>query len=558
MTVISGQSATISSTRAHILNGEAVLLGTTCEATASVRGLDVDLKVKSTFSEVDTSQERGYAERLVADITASVPDGGGLIVLNPTTSELRSGTNLVLLVKSGIVSKESVPTSNATAPSATNRSVFLDCRILEVSEAGIGRLNLGSPELSLTGAQRAWIYDEGQRSELLLALSQEPEVRIIARPRAVVALGNTGTFSVTMTTNINGNSVTLGPACEVTPRLSGTNVDLAFKGTVGTLEPNAPGGHVDRSLADVRVSIPDKGAALILNAEVHGFGGSPLAIVVTPRLDWQPADVTTPEPPPPATEPAIDPEDVDPVPVLDFRAAGTKPGAAPTQITIETKFTTVPRDHAHLIDVGTPLPAKSTGGTVKMLNDAQLRTLVRELETAGVDMMVAPRVTTLSGRQTQVQIVKIDFGGMGPSAAVSSYAQDPLAVGPLLDLIPTANPEAATIELTAIFQFREPIGSTKDNEEASSDSSQGVWRDRRLDARARIYDQQTLMLTTTNVSITGRRVSGGESSTVSEPSNMEGDFIVLISPTMVDRAGNPLHLPLGDQASQVTVPPQPE
>jgi hypothetical protein len=350
----------------------------------------------------------------------------------------------------------------------------------------------------------------------------------------------------------------------VTPRVSGTKIDLAFKGTVDTLEPSVPGGHVYRLLADVRVSIPDKGAALILNAEVHGFGGSPLAIIVTPRLDWQPADFTTPEPPPPATKPAIDPEDVDPVPVLGERAAEAKPNAVPTQITIETKFITVPRDHTDLIDVGTPLPAKSTGGTVKMLNDAQLRTLARELETAGVDMMVAPRVTTLSGRQTQVQIVEIDFGGMDPSTAVSRdppairYAQDPLAVGPLLDLIPTANPEAATIELTAIFQIREPIGSTKDSEEASSDSSQGVWRDRRLDARARIYDQHTLMLTATNVSTPGKRVSGGESSTVSEPSNMEGDFIVLISPTMVDPAGNPLHSPPGDQASQVTVPPQPE
>jgi hypothetical protein len=195
-----------------------------------------------------------------------------------------------------------------------------------------------------------------------------------------------------------------------------------------------------------------------------------------------------------------------------------------------------------------------------MLNDAQLRTLLRELETAGVDMMAAPRVTTLSGRQTQVQIVEIGsaVGDIDPSAAVSRHAKDPLAVGPLLDLIPTADPDAVTIELVAMFQFREPIGPTKDSGEASSDSSQAVRRDRRLDARARIYDQHTLMLTAPNVSIAGKRISSGEASTISEPRNKEGDFIVLISPTMVDPVGNPLNLPQNDQASDIAVPPQPE
>jgi beta-lactamase regulating signal transducer with metallopeptidase domain len=563
------------------------------------------------------------------------------------------------------------------------QSVFLDCRILEISEAGITRLTLGTPTLSLPGSQRVWIYNDGQRSELLLALGEEPEAMIIARPRMVTSAGTTATFSVTQTTNINGKSVALGPVCEATPLVSGTNVDLTLKATVGTLEPSAPGGHVDRLLADVRVSIPDKGAALILKAGVRGFGGSPLAFVVTPQLEWQFSEDAAPKISAPPTETASVSEDVDPVPGLGVRAAAAdseavpssdkqvtrtyrlklpyarnnlpkqfgsvdlslgealrrfltesgvalEPSAnfetlespalltpnddliasasqnfratvselmltfratpehhsriwsaletlnrAPTQITLEAKFIKVPRMLASMFNVGAQLPVKNATGKVRMLDEAQTRSLLRTLEaTSGVDVVTAPRTLTLSDRQTQVKVVDVRsiVSAVNTSGEGPQFATEPMELGPSLDLIPTADLADGTIELVAIFQLHEFLGYAPDKASSGPDFSfresdlkmqiddtapaytHAVFRDQRASAKARIYDHYTLLLTEPQVSVTAKRLSTGDTSPIALPNGEQGYLVVLISPTMVDPAGNPLTT----SEPRKGVPPQPE
>jgi hypothetical protein len=247
----------------------------------------------------------------------------------------------------------------------------------------------------------------------------------------------------------------------------------------------------------------------------------------------------------------------------------------PPQITIEAKFIEVPRRLEHMIDIGKPLPLKNATGKVRMLDETQTRSLLGTLEaTSGVDVMAAPRVTTLSGRQTQIQLLGIRsmVTTGNTSGGKPEFVREPMEVGPTLDLIPTANQQDGTLELVAILQMREFLGYATDEpssgptssarednltaeiDDAASASTQALWRDRRTTARARIYDRYTLMLTEPQASITTRRLLTGDTSTVALPREEQGCLVVLISATLIDPAGNPLSTP----EPRSGVPPQPD
>ena len=247
----------------------------------------------------------------------------------------------------------------------------------------------------------------------------------------------------------------------------------------------------------------------------------------------------------------------------------------PPQITIEAKFIEVPRRLEHMIDIGMPLPLKNATGKARMLDETQTRSLLGTLEvTSGVDVMAAPRVTTLSGRQTRVQAVHVQsiVRAVNTSGEGPKFVSEPMEFGPSLDLIPTADLADGTVELLAILQLREFLGYATDEpssgptspvrednltaeiDDAASASTHALWRDRRATARARIYDRYTLMLTEPQVSITTRRLLTGDTSTIALPTEEQGSLVVLISATMIDPAGNPLRSP----EPRTGVPPQPD
>jgi beta-lactamase regulating signal transducer with metallopeptidase domain len=247
----------------------------------------------------------------------------------------------------------------------------------------------------------------------------------------------------------------------------------------------------------------------------------------------------------------------------------------PPQITIEAKFIEVPRRLEHMIDIGTPLPLKNATGKARMLDETQTRSLLGTLKvTSGVDVMAAPRVTTLSGRQTQVKAVDVRsiVSAVNTSGEGPKFVSEPMELGPSLDLIPTADLADGTVELLAILQLREFLGYATDEpssgptsparednltaeiDDAASASTHALWRDRRATARARIYNRYTLMLTEPQVSITTRRLLTGDTSTIALPTEEQGYLVVLISATMIDPAGNPLRSP----EPRTGVPPQPD
>jgi len=130
----------------------------------------------------------------------------------------------------------------------------------------------------------------------------------------------------------------------------------------------------------------------------------------------------------------------------------------------------------------TPAVATFTG----ILTDPQFRVVVHALEQRdGADVLYAPKVTTVSGRQTQMQAVEVHsivvgnqtqlgggtggnvgtgIGGVGgnatvvqqPSAIQPQVASVPL--GPVLDVIPYVSADGYSVQMTIIPQVTEFLG----------------------------------------------------------------------------------------------------
>jgi general secretion pathway protein D len=125
-------------------------------------------------------------------------------------------------------------------------------------------------------------------------------------------------------------------------------------------------------------------------------------------------------------------------------------------------------------------------GTITgILTDPQFRLVIRALEQrTGADLLAAPRVTTLSGRQAQIQITELrnivanqNFGstasggggtttttGGGIASGNSGVAQQvnftpiPVPLGPALDVIPYVSADGFTIQMTLIPSLTEFLG----------------------------------------------------------------------------------------------------
>src|ERR1044071_3913569 len=117
-----------------------------------------------------------------------------------------------------------------------------------------------------------------------------------------------------------------------------------------------------------------------------------------------------------------------------------------------------------------------------ILTDPQFRLVVRALEQrSGVDLLNESSITTLSGRQTEIQVVDLRtivtapnlnqtgtgggtgglVGGTGTAGAVGTtlnYTTQVLPFGPTLDVIPYVSADGFTIQMTIIPTITEFIG----------------------------------------------------------------------------------------------------
>jgi general secretion pathway protein D len=228
--------------------------------------------------------------------------------------------------------------------------------------------------------------------------------------------------------------------------------------------------------------------------------------------------------------------------------------------------------------IGTPTLATLSG----ILTDPQFRVVLHALETRdGVDLLNESAVTTVSGRQCQIQVVDLQTivtgttvnqtaaggggvaGGNGVIGSTVQPTTQNLPFGPTLDVIPYVSADGFTIQMTIIPTIIEFIGYDDPQgfviQAQSGGNSLPVTaqlplphlRLRQVTTSAIVWDGQTVVLggliTENVVKIKDKipvlgdlpilgRVFRSESS-----ASTKKNLMIFVTPTIIDPAGNPMH-----------------
>jgi type II secretory pathway component GspD/PulD (secretin) len=240
---------------------------------------------------------------------------------------------------------------------------------------------------------------------------------------------------------------------------------------------------------------------------------------------------------------------------------------APAQVTIETRFLELPSDAAAKLGLDLPLVTARSNNWTRVLTAEQMsKALTAAEQLNGVDVLTAPKVTTLSGRQTQIQITEIQtivsgikpeaFSGEGIRSSNGVEAQPMITsqvpVGPILNLIPRVGDDGYTIRLFAVPTCEEFLGYDTneadevqirvDGKEEKVVMPMPRFRKRLMHASAAVYDGQTLVLgCPTRTLITKRRDGTSERTSIAEEPDKR--LLVFVTATIIDPAGNRVHAP---------------
>ena len=250
------------------------------------------------------------------------------------------------------------------------------------------------------------------------------------------------------------------------------------------------------------------------------------------------------------------------------------------------------------VNGSTPALATVSG----ILTDPQFRMVIRALETRrGVDLLTAPRVTTLSGRQTQIASVDLQTivtgveinqtasssaaqvgqvaGGGGIGSEIEFQTQ-PLPFGPVLDVIPYVSADGVSIQMTIIPTITEFVGYDDPSgfiPQAQSVGSAAATplsaqlplprlRLRQVTTSCNVWDGQTVVLgglmsddvvrlkdkipVLGDIPMIGRLFRSESSQTFKK------NLVIFVTPRIIDPAGNPVHSDEDLPFARNTIPDQ--
>ena len=209
------------------------------------------------------------------------------------------------------------------------------------------------------------------------------------------------------------------------------------------------------------------------------------------------------------------------------RPEEARPGAARTeaedqvlvnqQVTLEAKFAKLPAPVLKKLALEAIGIDISGAGVAAILNDAQLRSLVHAFEQqTGADFLVTPRVTTLNNRQAIVE-------GVGTGDPDAGGAK----LGPSLDVMPAVSADRLTINVLTTARLVELTSAQDDTGAERKQVLQTA-----VSGNAVLKDGQTAVL----CQWVGRSENGG-TAPVEDPACL----VVLVTPTLIDPAGNRIH-----------------
>jgi general secretion pathway protein D len=244
-----------------------------------------------------------------------------------------------------------------------------------------------------------------------------------------------------------------------------------------------------------------------------------------------------------------------------------------------------------------------------ILTDPQFRVVIHAMENRqGTDLMAAPKVTTLSGRQTQIQVVEIKSivmgvnnggtaggttggtgggavggGGNGSAVGTVSYTQTPVPLGPTLDVIPFVSADGYSIQMTIMPTIIEFIGYDLETAQIFVPQTQivsggnappptplaaqlplPIFRARQMVTSCNVWDGQTVVLggllaedvqkIKDKVPIIGDLPLVGRFFRSESSTTRRKNLVIFVTPTIIDPAGNPVHTPESLPFDPNTVP----
>jgi type II secretory pathway component GspD/PulD (secretin) len=235
----------------------------------------------------------------------------------------------------------------------------------------------------------------------------------------------------------------------------------------------------------------------------------------------------------------------------------------PTQIELETKWIDAPPDRVpQYASVG------AESGSTSILTAERARILLGGLEqTAGTDILVAPRVTTLSGRDVDVSVQQTKTVVTSKSPASEGVPETvqyiSVLTGPKIHLSATIDGlNTNAIKLFAAAEVNEFLGYLDNAEKTPLP----LIRTNQATARAHLWDGQSVVL---SLGLVTNKVSTKDSVSVlgdlplvgrlfrKEASHTEVRHrLVLITPTLIDPANQPVNDPKRLPFDPATFPPE--
>lgn len=244
-----------------------------------------------------------------------------------------------------------------------------------------------------------------------------------------------------------------------------------------------------------------------------------------------------------------------------------------------------------------PTVATITG----IMTDPQFRVAIDAIQTrTGSDLLSAPKVTTLSGRQAHVSGQDLEtivvsanvstsssttgglVGGTGSVVPQINYSTSSFGIGPVLDVLPTVSADGFSIQLAllpTILEFigYDPPGNFVPESVAASGGSLGVpltaqlplphFRVREVATTCNVWDGQTVVLggmisetitkVKSQVPVLGDLPFVGRLFQDQSSDSQKQNLLIFVTPTIIDPAGNRVHNDDDMPFARTSIPPQP-
>jgi general secretion pathway protein D len=287
-----------------------------------------------------------------------------------------------------------------------------------------------------------------------------------------------------------------------------------------------------------------------------------------------------------------------PTPVDAFgNPIGTAPGTIPA----------LASDNLLTSGLRNPLNAPALGTLTGILTDPQFRLVIKALEQRqGVDLLSAPKVTTVSSRQAQIKDVDVRYivtdlslsqtasgvggaigavgattGGSGVGSAIQPLAE-PIELGPILDVVPYVSADGYTIQMTIIPTLKEFLGydtataamfvtqaqsvGTGAGNPLTQTTPLPIFHLKQVVTSAIVWDGQTVVLgglisenvtkTKDKIPVLGDLPFAGRLFRSESSMSKKKNLLIFVTPTIIDPAGNRVHSEEEMPFAQNSIPPQ--